>query len=162
MIKMFLKGITAASFILLANVAAPDFYLGGGLYKTSLDVGDFSDDDQAMSVFVGWEPPVIPFVSVEAAYHDLGSYSDNDVSAYSAQAVLTLPVMFFDFYAKLGVAKTDVDGASESDSSNDPYYAAGVAFTLLPVVDIYAEYQQFDFSDDVKIGAYGLGAKINF
>lgn len=165
--KTFLKLLTAVSLTCIASLASADIYVGGGLYASSLDGGtDFDDDDKAMTVFVGWEPPIIPFLSAEVAYHDLGAYAyskdagsdDTDFKAYSAQAVAAFPIVMFDIYGKLGYAKTEADSESESN----PYLAVGVAFTLLPIVDIYAEYQRFEFNDDVTLDLFGLGAKATF
>ena len=148
------------------------------MYQSTLDVdtGLGDDDDTAMTLFVGWEPPIIPFLSVEVAYHDLGSYKltediantelKGDVKAYSAQAVLAFPIIIFDIYGKLGYAKTDfdfsIDGIKDDDSSSDPYLALGLALTILPVVDFYAEYQRFEFSDDNTLDLFGLGVKATF
>ena len=168
MTKMFLKGFMALTLTLMANIAAADFYIGAGAYSSTLDSFAGDEDDKALSFMVGWEPPIITFLSVEASYHDLGSYDLGlntmaDIKAYSAQGVFTIPIVIIDLYAKLGIAKTDYKVSGQgSDDSSDPYYAIGVAFTMLPVIDIYAEYQQFDFSDNLKIGAYGLGVKANF
>ncbi|NRB37177.1 MAG: outer membrane beta-barrel protein [Pseudomonadales bacterium] len=166
--KMFLKGLMTLSLTLMAHVAAADFYIAAGAYATSLDALSSDESDKALSVTFGWEPPIIPFLSIEASYHDLGGYSSNnqslDVTAYSAQGVFAFPIIIMDIYAKFGYAKTDYDVSSDSgsDSSNDPYYAVGVALTMLPVIDIYAEYQHFDFGNDLAIGAYGLGVKAHF
>lgn len=176
--KTLLKFLATASIALVANLANADIYLGGGIYQSTLDVdtGLGDDDDQAMTIFLGWEPPVIPFLSVEIAYHDLGSYkltediSNNeieaDLTAYSAQAVVAFPIIMFDIYGKLGYAKTDYDfsvnGGKENDSSSDPYLALGVALTLLPVVDFYAEYQRFEFDDDHTVDMFGVGVKATF
>ncbi len=171
--KTLLKFLATASIALVANLANADIYLGGGLYQSTLDadndLGD--DDDKAMTIFLGWEPPVIPFLSVEIAYHDLGSYKlsediEADLTAYSAQAVLAFPILMFDIYGKLGYAKTDsdfsVNGDKDNDSSSDPYLALGVALTLLPVVDFYAEYQRFEFNDDNTVDMFGVGVKATF
>ena len=164
--KSFVKGLIVLSVSLMANLAVADFYVGAGAYASSFTVASADEDDQALSVLVGWEPPIIPFLSVEVAYHDLGSYSfpgadSIDVSAFSAQGVFAIPVVIFDIYAKLGYAKTDLDVGGNSNDSSDPYYAVGAAFTLLPIIDIYAEYQRFEF-DDADIDAFGVGVKAHF
>ena len=169
--KFFLgRALATLGLSLLANVAAADFYLGLGAYSSTSDFEQVSDeeDDMAVSVTLGWEPPIIPFISVEVSYHDLGSYdfgpsSALDVSAFSAQGVLAFPVfLVMDVYAKLGVAQTESKFSGFSDDSTDPYYAIGTAFTLLPIVDLYAEVQRFDFAESSSVTAYGLGARVHF
>lgn len=168
--KIIIKSLAALSITLISHVAAADFYLSAGAYATSSDFSvatGSGEDDSALSLVVGWEPPVIPFISVEVAYHDLGSYaplgigSEIDVAAYSAQGVFAFPIipLIFDIYAKLGVAQTDFD----VDDSTDPYYAVGIALTTIPVVDFYVEAQRFDFGDNSNsINSYGAGIKVNF
>lgn len=173
-----LKALLITSSVLVANLAHADFYVGGGLYQSTLDFdSDFGDDDdKAMTLFAGWKPPIIPFLSVEVAYHDLGSYKltedtantviKGDVEALSAQAVVAFPIIIFDIYGKLGYAKTDFDasinGIKDNDSSSDPYFALGLALTMIPIIDIYAEYQRFELSDDNRVDLFGLGVKATF
>lgn len=179
--KNLIKLLSIASLALCANFASADFYVGGGLYATTFDIsdGDFDeDDDTTIGVFVGWKPPIIPMVSFELGYYDLGGYesktfdSSYDASAITAAGVLTLPIPIVTVYGKLGVAKTDFDGKilgqKFSEGSTDPYYAIGAAFTLLPIVDFFLEFQRFDLGEekisgeDVTIDMIGLGVKAGF
>ncbi len=169
--NFFAKLLATLSLSMLANMAAADFYVGLGAYSSTSDFEAVSDeeDDKALSVTLGWEPPIIPFISVEVSYHDLGSYdfgpsSALDVSAFSAQGVFAFPLfLVMDVYAKFGVAQTESKFSGfGSDDSTDPYYAIGTAFTLLPIVDLFAEVQRFDFAESSSVTAYGLGARVHF
>ncbi|NRB37930.1 MAG: outer membrane beta-barrel protein [Pseudomonadales bacterium] len=163
----FGKTLLAAGLILSSNLASAGFYVGAGAYNTSIDVDSFEKYNEAYNIFAGWKPSAIPFLSVEASYHNLGSYKISpqdsaDVSAWSAQGVFTFPITIIDIYAKLGISKTEYKFLGDKDDSSDPYYALGAALTMLPVVDIYVEYQNFELTDDISLYAYGLGVKANF
>lgn len=125
------------------------FYLGAGISRDNIkDIAATASDLNATSwkVMAGFRP--ISIVSVEADYLDLGSQSSsffgNDTHIkYHAVAgygvgYLPLPLPFLDVFAKLGVARWNSSGNSNSSSGF------------------------FSLSDNGTQFAWGLGGQVHF
>lgn len=137
---------------LIASAAYADdswFYLGAGISRDNIkDISATASDLNATSwkVMAGFRP--IKIVSVEADYLDLGSQSSsffgNDthlkyraVAAYGV-GYIPLPLPFLDVFGKLGVARWDSSGSSNTSTG---FYS---------------------LSDNGTQFAWGLGAQVHF
>ena len=169
---------------LLVPSAMAKAYVGAGLSHATLET-DFSrqqDSDRAFILFIGWQPKSLAIFSLEAAFHDFGSYQTKEVTApigeqsintkataFSAQVAATVPLIIFNIYAKLGIARSDysLTGLNSSalileDNHNGIYYAFGGSFTLLPVIDLYAEHQKIEITERQDIESWGIGIRAYF
>ena len=122
-------GACAASTAALADNAA-GFYLGAGVGYSTVRSDDpaygypgyFNDHETAWKVMAGVRP--IPFVGAEAEYIDFGQPGHNGnpnvdgfdshprAAALFAVGYLPLPVPFFDFFGKFGVARLNIDATT--------------------------------------------------
>ena len=66
--------LLGASLFALAPLANAGFYIGAGLYNTSVDEKfdnlEFDDDDTTGALFLGWRP--IELIGAEVGYYDFG------------------------------------------------------------------------------------------
>ena len=164
--------ITAVAALLLAAgpaVAQVDtndnrkgFYIGAGLgdFSASIDNPqgaeiDLDSDDTAMKLFGGWR--LSRFFAVQFDYIDFGESSGtsnlldlrSDTSGFAPNVVGTLPIGFFELFAKAGMMWYDVDLDVEndptlSDSGEDPIYGVGVGLTLVERLTLRLEYEVVD------------------
>lgn len=163
------------SFVLLlgASVAVADgLYIGGALYTTQVDETlsgvSLDDRDTVPAAFLGYR--INSFLAAEVGYYDLGSYSDTwvklDARAATLAAVGIVPLGLVDLYGKLGLAYIDADVKafngliSRSERSAEAFAAAGLNFNILPLVDVFVEYQLFDY--DARIDMLGVGVRVAF
>lgn len=163
--KTFPRLLGAAGLFALASTAHADFYVGAGVYSTSLDaaVSVVTDDDTdfAPAVFLGWRP--IELVGVEAGYYDLGSYGPVDASAMALSGLLSMELGPVGVYAKAGLAQTTVEAAGLSEESADPFGGLGLTVDLMDKLYVYGEYLRFTHEDaDVDIDVAGVGLRYAF
>lgn len=168
--KITEKLLLVSCIAFAANTATADWYAGAGAYNSTINKTSFEKFDAGYGLAVGWTPEsnsFMPldnlFLSAEGSYQNLGSFmitteDEADVSAWTAQGVLTFTLSDIDLYGKLGFSYSDFDG----DSSFDPYFAAGAAYSITEKVDIYGEYQNFELTDGINIFTYGGGIKAKF
>ena len=146
------------------------FYLGAGLgeFSASVDgppaVGeiDLDSDDTSTKLFAGWR--MNRFFAVQLDYIDFGQSSGtanllnirNDTSGLAPNIIGTLPIGFFELFAKVGMMWYDVDldidnDPTLSDSGEDPIYGVGVGLTLVERLSLRLEYDIVDIErlDDV-------------
>ena len=164
--------MTAAAVLLAAGPALGQvdendnregFYLGAGLgdFSSSVDAPsgfediDLDSDDTPMKVFGGWR--MNRFFAVQLDYIDFGQSSGNanlnnirsDTSGLAPNVIGTLPIGFFELFAKVGIMWYDVDLDIEndptlSDSGEDPIYGVGVGLTLVERLSLRLEYEIVD------------------
>ena len=145
---------------------------------TLVGVGVASVDgrDTAFATTLGVR--VHPNVALELAYYDFGKYpfevvapggvvgGSTKVNAYGASLVGILPWDAFDFYARLGYARTTARSnasgaglsASGSGRRNELLGAIGARWNFAPDVAVFAEYQAHDKAE-LKAAFAGLLAR---
>jgi opacity protein-like surface antigen len=150
----------------LAQVDSNDnrqgFYIGVGLgdFSASIDNPqganiDLDSDDTPMKLLGGWR--LSRFFAVQLDYIDFGESSGesgfldlrSDTSGFAPNVVGTLPIGFFELFAKAGMMWYDVDldvenDPSLSDSGEDPIYGVGVGLTLVERLTLRLEYEVID------------------
>lgn len=147
------------------------FYLGLGLGDFSSSLDDFEDfdqldfdsDDTPIKAFGGWR--LNRFFAVQLDYIDFGRSStavgllniESDTSGLAPNIVGTLPIGFFELFAKAGMMWYDVDlnvanDPELSDSGEDPIYGVGVGLTLVERLNLRLEYEIVDIEalDDAE------------
>ncbi|MGH8131236.1 MAG: outer membrane beta-barrel protein [Steroidobacteraceae bacterium] len=175
-------GITAA-FVLAGLTAAMSAqaqifdneaggYVGGGVgeFKAEIDdfddvgatIDDFDDEDNTFKVFGGYRAN--KWLAFELAYIDLGSPEDEvlpdtfakvEADGFAPYIVGTIPMGFFEAFAKAGYYFYDVEASVESplgdfsddDSESDFTYSVGVGLNFLERFNVRLEYEQFDFKN---------------
>jgi len=183
--------MTAAAALLLAagpalgqvdeNDNREGFYLGLGLGDFSssadnvqdFDELDFDSDDTPMKAFGGWR--FNRFLSVQLDYIDFGDSSANanllnirsNTSGFAPTVIGTLPIGFFELFAKAGMMWYDVDfdienDPSYSDSGEDPIYGVGVGLTLVERLSLRLEYEVVDIEALSDANAVWLTAAWRF
>ena len=177
------KGMTVAG-ALLALMAVPalaqedddragdnrsGFYLGGGVGDFSAavdeidaiddvdDVGiDFSDGDNAMKIFGGWN--FSRFFAVQVDYVDFGESSGavspsaratSDIQGIAPSIVGTLPIGPVELFARVGMMFYEVDlnlsgGRVVDDSGEDALWSAGIGIDVLDRLNLRLEYEEID------------------
>jgi hypothetical protein len=139
------------------------FYLGAGLGDFSASVNgppgfddiDVDSDDTPMKFFGGWR--MNRFFAVQLDYIDFGESTGtanlldirNDTSGLAPNVIGTLPIGFFELFAKVGMMWYDVDldiddDPTLSDSGEDPIYGVGVGLTLVERLSLRLEYEIVD------------------
>jgi len=139
------------------------FYLGVGLgdFTSSVDsLEDFDEldlnsDDTAMKAFGGWR--LNRFFAVQLDYIDFGDSSANanllnirsNTTGFAPTVIGTLPIGFFELFAKAGMMWYDVDldidnDPTYSDSGEDPIYGVGVGITVVERLSLRLEYEVVD------------------
>jgi len=155
------------------NPTGPYVGVGLGRFNVNIDsidqvdeVAESLDDanDTAMKIFAGWR--VLPFLSLEAGYVDLGNPGDDfetsgsdgnyrvGVSGFTVAALGRVPVGPVELFGKIGQyfydvdTRIDFDGGLPSirgkDSGNDVFWGGGVSFVVLERLELRAEYERFD------------------
>jgi len=139
------------------------FYLGAGLGDFSASANgpqgfddiDLDSDDTPTKLFAGYR--MNRFFSVQLDYIDFGESSGTanlldirqDTSGLAPNVIGTLPIGFFELFAKVGMMWYDVDLDIEndptiSDSGEDPIYGVGVGLTLVERLSLRLEYEIVD------------------
>jgi OOP family OmpA-OmpF porin len=157
------------------------FYLGVGLGDFSssadsledFDELDFDSDDTAMKVFGGWR--LNRFFAIQLDYIDFGESSTNanllnirsETSGFAPTVIGTLPIGFFELFAKAGMMWYDVDfdidnDPGYSDSGEDPIYGVGVGLTLIERLSLRLEYEVVDIDALDEADAIWLTAAWRF
>lgn len=153
-------------------------YIGAGLgrFNVNIDSIDQVDevaeslddsDDTAMKIFAGYR--LLPFLSLEAGYVDLGNPGDDfetsgsdgryrvGVSGFTVAALGRIPVGPVELFGKVGQYFYDVDtritfdgglpDIRAKDSGDDLFWGGGVGIVLLERLEVRAEYERFDIGD---------------
>lgn len=152
--RKLLIGLVFLSIAGMAQAADNGFYLGAGVSQTEIDafdddafgVGDLDDfkiDNTSYKIIAGFRP--LDFMAIEANYIDLGDGEvgvgdftfRTEAKAIAAYALFSLPIPIVDVYAKLGVARWELDGSFDGTDIDD-------------------------LDDEATEFAYGVGAQMNF
>jgi OOP family OmpA-OmpF porin len=166
-------------------VAAADngLYLGAAFTNSQVDsvvegFEDFEFDDTSFKLIAGLRP--LDWLGFEANYVDLGSEQiadlsgigiDLDAKAYSVFAVgyLQLDPAPLDLYAKVGLARWEVDGSvssilgnfSASDDGTEFAYGVGVQARFGSLA-VRAEYETFEIESEDKFELLSVGLTWTF
>jgi opacity protein-like surface antigen len=165
------RALLAWILIFSAAANADGFYIGAGVYETSVSFDALDDDDYTPAAFVGYQFLDTNFLmlSGELGYYDLGDYSDDalsvESSAFTLAGVAYLPIgPFFEVYAKAGIAAVRVDvetpGAKDNFDDEEAFGGVGFSFDILDTIDLYAEYLKFDTEVDSEM--LGIGVRLDF
>jgi len=144
-------------------------YIGGGIGDFSAavdeiddlddidDVGiDFSDGDNAMKVFAGWN--FNRFFAVQGDFVDFGESSGfvspsvsgtSDVQGFAPSIVGTLPIGPVELFARVGMMFYEVDlnltgGRLVDESGEDLVWSAGIGIDILDKANLRLEYEEYD------------------
>jgi len=176
--------LAMASGTALAQVDSNDnrrgFYIGAGLGDFSASIDDpqgteidLDSDDTALKLFGGWR--LSRFFAVQLDYVDFGESSGesgffdlrSDTTGFAPNVVGTLPIGFFELFAKAGMIWYDVDldvdnDPTFSDSGEDPIYGVGVGLTLVERLTLRLEYEVIDVESFDDADAVWLTAAWRF
>jgi len=195
MLKYGSYGI-AAALIFVGLMAACDanaqdndagFYAGGGVGQFDLEIDNFDDvvgtiddydsDDTAYKVFGGWRAN--KWMALELAYINLGSPRDEilpdtfvevETDGFAPYIVGTIPIGFFEVFAKAGYFWYDVNARAESplgtarssESDSDFTWSAGLGLNFFERFNVRLEYEQFDFNNVDTANALWLTGAFRF
>jgi len=145
------------------------FYIGGGVGDFSSavdeidnlddvdDVGiDFSDGDNAVKLFGGWN--FNRFFAVQGDFVDFGESSGfvapsvsgtSDVQGFAPSIVGTLPIGPIDLFARVGMMFYEVDlnltgGRLIDESGEDLVWSAGIGIDIRDKASLRLEYEEYD------------------
>jgi OOP family OmpA-OmpF porin len=163
------------------------FYLGGGIgdFSSSVDeinnldqiddAGiDFSDSDNAMKVFAGWN--FNRFFSVQGDFVDFGESSGavtpsvsgtSDVQGLAPSIVGTIPIGPLELFGRVGVMFYEIDlnltgGRLVEDSGSDMVWSAGLGIDVLDRVNLRLEYEEIDIEQLDEADAVWLNVAWKF
>ena len=148
------------------------FYAGGGYGLISLQGDDFDEDDNAPHLFAGYQ--ILPFLGVEAAYHDFGEYGNGlysaEIESYSLALTGRLPVSnSLALFARVGPMWSETElraGAFSADQdSEEILLGAGMEFEVADHIDLRLSYdwvdQDLDASELEGVGSGDFNADLN-
>jgi OOP family OmpA-OmpF porin len=163
------------------------FYLGGGIgdFSSSVDeinsfdpiddAGiDFSDGDNAMKVFAGWN--FNRYFAVQADYVDFGESSGavtpsvsgtSDVQGIAPSIVGTIPIGPIELFGRVGMMFYEVDlnltgGRVVDESGEDLVWSAGLGIDVLDRLNLRLEYEEIDIEQLDEADALWLTAAWKF
>ncbi len=176
-----LAALIFAGLVFAFDATAADnesgFYAGAGVGQFDVEIDnvddvigtadDYDSDDTAWKAFGGWR--MNEYLGFELAYVNLGSPDDEilpdtfltvETDGFAPYVVGTLPIGFFEVFAKAGYYWYEVDrrvnsplgNASDSDSDSTFTWSAGLGLNFFERFNVRLEYEQFDFDniDDSK------------
>jgi OmpA-OmpF porin, OOP family len=182
---LIFAGLVAAADAYADNDAG--FYAGGGVGQFDVQIDDVDDvgttidrynsDDTAWKAFAGWRAN--QWLALELAYVNLGSPRDEilpdtfltvETDGFAPYVVGTIPIGFFEVFAKAGYYWYEVDArvssplgnASDSDSDSTFTWSAGVGLNFFERFNVRLEYEQFDFDQTDDSKALWLTGAIRF
>lgn len=144
--------------------------------ETSVAGAPLRVEDDGFRLHVGWH--FAKFFGVEGSYLAPGSPHAasgatsfrTDLNAYEIAAVGMVPVGPVRLFARAGVARWRSDEtttvlaipATARARGTDALYGAGVAFHLLPLLWLRAEYERVETGGGRKLDAGSLGLELRF
>lgn len=178
--RHMLAMLVATGALALAAVPAQaqqglGIYVGGGVGQSNADIDDlqvpdFDDEDFAWKLFAGVR--FLSFFGAELDYIDFGDPGSDDATlsynGLAAYGMVYLPISLVDLYAKVGLAKLDVDIDPLNLDTDDTNFAYGVGVQVkFGRWAIRGEYERFEVDDnDLDINAkpslFTLGASYTF
>lgn len=126
-------------------------YLGGGVTRVETDEHTLGDEDNSYKAYVGYR--FNPYLAVEGAWVDLGSFSGEraDFDGHSLQAAAHFGVPVGDrlrLFASAGVHAWEADEDSAGDSSDlDLTYGVGVELDVFRNVGVRLEQEVLKVGD---------------
>lgn len=180
-----MKKFTAAAILLMlllcvSSVHAKGFYLGGSLGASfvkwewsDLEVDDFelSGADFAYKIFGGYK--VIPFLSFEGGYRNLGQVSDQledivyaaETKGWDIEAMGILPLGVAHVWAKAGYFFWSSDGGilddPTSESGSDFMWGLGGDLSVLTIA-VRLEWEKLEIQDANHISMFTGGVTFGF
>ena len=156
------------------------FMIGAGAYYAQVnddfrwddveDIFDIDFDDSSFSYNLQAGYRFNNWLSIDAAYWDLGSYKSDvfgdgnkakfDGEAWTIGGMLSVPLWIVDVYAKAGAAYWELDGRRVDEDGTDPYYGVGAALNVFRSLDLYVEWVRFDL--ETELDTLGLGVRWTF
>jgi opacity protein-like surface antigen len=126
-------------------------YLGGGVTRGEIDEHTLGDEDNSYKAYVGYR--LNPYLAVEGAWVDLGSFSGErgDFDGHSLQAAAHFGVPVGDrlrLFASAGVHAWDADEDTAGDSSDlDLTYGVGVELDVFRNIGVRLEQEVLKVGD---------------
>jgi hypothetical protein len=180
-----MKKAAAVSILMILLLAVPsayagNFYLGGSLGAsfakwnwTDIDAEDFKLDgtDFAWKIFGGYK--VIPFLSFEGGYRDLGEVTDGidnviygaKTSGWDVEAMGILPFGVAHVWAKMGFIWWSSDAAwgneNEEESGSDFMWGIGADLSILTIA-VRLEWEKFEIENADHISMFSGGVTFGF
>lgn len=166
--------------VCVSSAHARGFYLGGGIGASfvkwewsDLDEDDFklNGSDFAYKVFGGYK--VIPFLSFEGGYRDLGEVSDekngtkygSEISGWDVEAMGILPLGVAHLWAKAGYiwwsSEGGVSNDLKSESGSDFMWGLGGDLSILKVA-VRLEWEKFEIENTDHISMFTGGVTFGF
>lgn len=156
-------GLVFTTLVMASAAARADFYVGGGVYGTSVDADGF-DGDVAPAVFLGFRP--IEMVGVELGYYDFGKFENSaanisaDGNAMTLAGLVSMELGPVGVYAKGGLASSSFKSLGMKDDSTDPFGGIGMTVDVMDKLYVYGEVLRFALDDAVDV--YGVGLRYSF
>lgn len=175
----------AVAFLLILLIAVPSVY-GAGLYVggslgasfakyewEDIDEEDFKLDgaDFAFKIFGGYK--LIPFLSVEGGYRDLGKVTDGEdedlyvaeTSGWDVEAMGILPLGIAHLWAKAGYifwsSDSQMGNETGSDSGSDFMWGVGGDLSILGIA-VRVEWEKFEIENADHISMFSGGVTFGF
>ena len=182
--KAFRFGMLAVSMVLSGSVVADAFYAGAGLGRSDIDADEggssFDDTDISWKILGGYR--FTDNIALEAAWVDLGDFSDNvyypspgitaktsiDINGLAVSGVGSLPVgESAAVFGKLGIWSWDSDssvpalGVSPDDDGTDVMFGIGGSYSFTNAFSVRAEWERYKADDD-DADLFGVTGIIDF
>ena len=147
------------------------FYVGAGYGLISLEGDDFDEDDNAPHIFAGYQ--ILPFLGIEAAYHNFGEYGNGlysaEIESYSLALTGRLPLSrSLALFARVGPMWSETElraGAFTADQDEEILLGAGMEFEVADNIDLRLAYdwvdQDLDASELEGVGNGDFNADLN-
>jgi OOP family OmpA-OmpF porin len=155
-----------------ANVEG--LYIGGGIGDFSSSI-DFTDGDNAMKLFAGWN--FNRYFAVQGDYVDFGDQAGavspsvggtSNVKGFAPSIVGTIPLGPVELFGRVGMMFYNLDvnlnggGQVIDDSANDLVWSAGVGIDIKDRLNLRLEYEQIDIPQFDEANAVWLNAAWKF
>jgi OOP family OmpA-OmpF porin len=187
--SLALAGLVAAAGAnaQIVDDEASGWYAGGGIGEFNVEIDDFDDvddtlddfddGDTAYRLFLGWRAN--ENLAIEGAYINLGGPEDEilddtnvevESDGFAPYIVGTLPIGFFELFAKAGYYFYDIEVSLDSpfgdvtddDSGSEFVWSAGAGITFLERFNVRLEYEEFDFDQTDDTNALWLTGAVRF
>jgi hypothetical protein len=191
LLAVALAGSTATAFAQDENRRGAFIGVGAGQFNLDIDGLDDLDeaaetvresDDNTWKLFAGFR--FTRWLSVEAAYIDLGSPGDSfdasgsdgnyriEMSGFAPAVIGTVPIGPIEIFGKIGRYFYDVDTRIDfdapgpdlvsSNSREDTMWGAGISGVVLKRLELRGEYQKIDIDNAEDSDAFWLSAAWRF
>lgn len=143
--------LVVAGALLLPVAATAETYIGAGYGAYQFEESSFDASDSHWKAYVG--TMFNSALGIELAYVDFSRADDQgatfDADGYTTGLVLNFPMTEnFAIYAKGGLffwdAEANFAGIRATDDGDDPFYGAGLQFSLNEALDLRVEYERYE------------------